>query len=46
MLAGGGSNFDFNKAQVARNKSKLDALFGPSSIVKADAKRSRSQAAT
>ena len=46
MLSGGGSNFDFNKAQVARNKSKLDALFGPSSIVKADAKRSRSQAAS
>ena len=44
MLAGKGANFDFTRAQVSKNKVKLDQLFGPSTVRKADAKRSRSEA--
>ena len=44
MLAGKGANFDFTRAQVSQNKAKLDQLFGPSTVRKADAKRSRSEA--
>ena len=44
MLSGKGANFDFTRAQVSKNKTKLDQLFGPSTVMKADAKRSRAEA--